>query len=144
MGNRAGYTLPEICLALGLAGIILGLAVPRFRHGLDVLAVRGARDALIGASARARSLGITRGAGALRIGEDAMLRIESRGTVVEAFDLGRLYGVQLDIEHSQREEATLHYDLIGVGRLANLTVRLTRSEVQGRITFSAYGRPREW
>ena len=144
MRARPAFTLPELILVLVLIGIVLGIAVPRFLHTLDVLSVRAARDALLSAAARTRSLAVARGGADLVVDESARLDVVSVGTVVEQIDLGARYRVLLDIQSSARTRVSLRYDALGVGRLAGLTVRLARGQAESGVTFSAYGRPRLW
>ena len=144
MRARPAYTIPELLFVVLLIGIALSIAVPRYLHALDVLSVRAARDVVLAAAARTRALAIARGGADLMVDESATLDVVTRGVLVDRIDLAQRHGVQLDIEHSARRRVGLHYDALGVGRLAGLTILLTRGDADAGISFSAYGRPRTW
>jgi type II secretory pathway pseudopilin PulG len=142
----SGYTTPELIVTLSLVGILLSLSVPSIARSVDVLSVHAAREAVVSAAAQARVLAISRGGAFLRISEAGVVEVVGRDTVQLArhWDLADRYGVALEIENSPRTDALLEYDALGVGRMANLTLRVRRRGAQGAITFSAYGRPRTW
>jgi prepilin-type N-terminal cleavage/methylation domain-containing protein len=141
-----GFTMLELLLVFTLLSVLLGLAAPSFLYALDVFSVRAARDTLLGAATRTRSLALARGRAYLHIQEEGVVSVFSPDTMTEfrRFDLQGRYDVSIDIENSARTAAFLEYDALGVGRLANLTVRLRRGRASGAVTFSAYGRPRVW
>ena len=145
--NRPAVTLLELLSALALFAVLAAFAFPRLQHAADVFSVRAARDAVLGAAARARALAIARGEAQLLVDEpSATVAITTqRGTQAHSsFDLQQRYGVQLDIANSTRTSALVEYDVLGLGRFAALTVRLQRRSAVAGVTFSAYGRPRVW
>jgi len=145
--NRPAVTLLELLSVLALLGVFLSFAFPRFQHAADVFSVRAARDAVLGAAARARALAIARGEAQLLVDEPtATVAITTQGGAQRhsSFDLAQRYGVTVDIANSTRTSALVEYDVIGLGRFAALTVRLQRRSAVAGVTFSAYGRPRGW
>ncbi|MEX1183643.1 MAG: GspH/FimT family pseudopilin [Gemmatimonadota bacterium] len=143
MRNHPGYTLIELTLVLLLATLLLTAAAPSMIRGRRVVAVRAARGELISAIAAARSAAIlTGGATAVIDGPAAAVWIESADGVRigDARSLGATHGVHLELDRGTR--ASLRFDALGIGRLANAAVRIRRGDVTARITVSAYGRVR--
>ncbi len=141
-----GTTLLELVCALGVIGILLGLTMPPLRSARDVFAVRAARDAIVGASARARAHAVHHGGADLRIDINARsLRIVTRdGVIDEATPITRSLDVRIQLDGTQATSATVPYDALAIGRLASRTISLRRGNVTGGVTFSSYGRPRIW
>ena|SRR5687768_10220892 len=145
MYRRPAYSLLELVFTLTITGIALGVAVPSGLHGIDVLSVRAARSVIVSMSSRARALGIARGNGELVLDEaGSVVEIRSNGAVFQRYDLLDRHRVALTLENSTRSRASLEYNAIGLGRLAGITVRVTRRSATGGVTFSTYGRPRLW
>ncbi|HEX6693563.1 MAG TPA: hypothetical protein VF035_02550 [Longimicrobiales bacterium] len=146
MKNQRGNSLLELALYIALLTIIVTLAAPPFAWARDVLAVRAARDAVVAASARARSHAVSHGGASLRIDTSAgTLRITTQDQAVsDLVDLASASGVRIRLENTQATVATLPYDALGIGRLANRTITISRGRVTGGVTFSAYGRARPW
>jgi Tfp pilus assembly protein FimT len=141
-----GHTLLELLVGLTILGAILIIALPRAAHALDVFAVRAARETLISASARTRSIALQRSGAQLRIDQPTgtLTLVARDSTTVDSWDLHELYRVDIAIENSTRTVGVIAYDQLGIGRLANLTLRVSRGRATGGVTFSAYGRPRAW
>ncbi len=144
--RQPAHTTPELLLTCTLLAVLAAFAVPSLVRARDALSVRAARDAIVTAATRTRSLAMARGGAFLRVNEDGVIAVLARDTarVHSQWDLGQRYGIRIEIEHSSRTSALLEYDALGVGRLANLTVRVQRGQTAGTVTFSAYGRPRTW
>ena len=146
MNNRNGSSLLELALYIALLTILFSLAAPAFAHARDVLAVRAARDAIVAASARARSHAVLHGGATLRVDAAAgTLRITTQDLAVsELTDVGATLAVRIHLENTQATAASLPFDALGIGRIANRTITVARGRVTGGVTFSAYGRPRTW
>jgi type II secretory pathway pseudopilin PulG len=147
MQPRSGTTLLELAVALTLMGILTLLGTTSFASARNVLAVRSARDAIVSASARARAYAVGHGGASLIIDVTAgTLRIRTRDQLIdEATPITRSLDVRLQIDGGRAATtATLPYDALGIGRLANKTISITRAGISGGVTFSAYGRPRVW
>jgi prepilin-type N-terminal cleavage/methylation domain-containing protein len=145
--NHSGVTLLELLTALTIIAILLSAALPSLHHAIDVSSVRAARDAVLGAAARARALAVARGEAQVLVDEAGSLiaiTTQNGSQRVVTFDLNQRYGVSLDITNSARTSALIEYDVLGLGRFAGLTVRLQRRSAVGGVTFSAYGRARAW
>ena len=144
MRARNAFTLPELLIVLSIASIALALAMPSFLHAIDLLSVRAARETLLAAAFRTRTLALARGGAELVIDENGTATIHAAGARVDSMNLTQRYRVSIQLENSARSRSSVRYDLLGVGRLAGLTVRLQRRSAEAGISFSAYGRPRVW
>lgn len=141
-----GTTLVEAIFALTLLGVLAGLFVPTLRAALDRVASAGARDALLVAVARARAVAIARGGATLVVDvSTARFWIDAvDGTRVDPpVDLAAEYGVTLAVDGGG-ERLALRFDGLGLGQVANRTIRVRRGEAESRLTLSSYGRPRPW
>lgn len=143
MRNRPGYTLGELALVLLLATLVITAAAPSMARGRHTLAVRAARAELIAAIATARSAAILNG------GATVIIDAASGAVWIEVADGRRLgdvrplahhYDVTIELDRGPR--AALRYDALGIGRLANASVRIRRGEALAIVTVSAYGRVR--
>jgi prepilin-type N-terminal cleavage/methylation domain-containing protein len=76
---RPGFTLPEVALALVIAGLLLGIALPRLTALKQEVTVEQAAQSLVSAHRRARTLAITRGHPAILSVADRSLRITLTG-----------------------------------------------------------------
>ena len=142
-----GTSLIEIVLVLVLMSALLFLGSASYGTARDVMAVRAARDGIVAASARARALAVRHGGASLSVdGAAGSMRITTRdGVVSESVDLATDLDVRVGIDAAHgATSVSLQYDALGIGRLANRTIALSRGAASGGVTFSAYGRPREW
>ncbi len=64
-----------------------------------------------------------------------------RGDTLRATDLAARHGVRAD---AGRPSLRLRYDGLGIGRIANSTIRLQRGTAEAGLSISAYGRVRTW
>jgi prepilin-type N-terminal cleavage/methylation domain-containing protein len=78
---KSGFTLPEVALALVIAGLVLGIALPRFTALKQEVAIEQAAQSLVSAHRRARTLAITRGHPAVLSVAERSLRITLGGAV---------------------------------------------------------------
>jgi prepilin-type N-terminal cleavage/methylation domain-containing protein len=76
---RSGFTLPEVALALVVAGLLLAIALPRFTALKQEVAVEQAAQSLVAAHRRARTLAITQGHPAILSVAERSLRITFSG-----------------------------------------------------------------
>jgi prepilin-type N-terminal cleavage/methylation domain-containing protein len=145
--SRPGITLLELLCSLAIMGVLLGMVAAPIARAGDVFAVRAAREAVINSAARARALAIGHGGATLTLSTPGgIIAIASRdGTVADTLiRLGPDLHVAMAFDDARLEQVELRFDGLGLGRLANRTVRLRRGRVTGGVTFSAYGRARPW
>jgi prepilin-type N-terminal cleavage/methylation domain-containing protein len=76
---KSGYTLPEVALALVIAGLLLGIALPRFTALKQEVAIEQTAQALVSAHRRARTLAVASGHPAILSVADRSLRITLSG-----------------------------------------------------------------
>jgi prepilin-type N-terminal cleavage/methylation domain-containing protein len=145
--SRSGTTLLELLCSLALLGVLLGLAALPVSYAGDVLGARAARDAILNAAAASRALAIQHGGADLSLtAADGTMAISTRDGVVQdtLAQLASAFRVEIDFGDARAEAVTLRFDALGIGRLANRTVRIRRGSVTAGVTFSAYGRARAW
>jgi type II secretion system protein H len=137
---RKAFTLPELMLALALAGILTGLAVPRLSGAMDRIEVEAAANRLIAAHQRARIMAITRGQVVLLSIDSARLTISSQGGTDSLWsDSGPASsGVELT---GPRRQFTFSPDGITLG-LSNATLQLSRGSTTRTLVISRLGRIR--
>lgn len=140
--RRSGYTFVEIVLVLGFLGVSLAAAIPPFQETRDRIAVRSARESVIGFFSRARYHAVLRG-GAEVLASEGLQSVTLRSAVgvVEIQDLSATYGVQLDILGTA-QEVRFRFDALGLGRVSSRTLVLRRGDAVSRVILSAYGRAR--
>ena len=138
----ARMSLTELLLALCIMAILLLLAAPAARNGMDIVNVRAARETAFALATRTRSVALARG-GAEIIFDGASRKaqvIASDGVIVETASFARY---DVDIADAPAP-IVLRYDTRGIGRMASRTVRFVRGEAEAGLTFSSYGRVRRW
>jgi type II secretory pathway pseudopilin PulG len=137
-------TLTETCLALTLIGILGSAAVPSARHGLAVVQVRAAREAVFGAAMRTRAVAIAQGGAELIVDttEKTALVVNAAGAVIHTTALTS-HRVEL-IADASSSRVIIRYDARGIGRMASRTLRFRRGDVEAGLTISSYGRVRRW
>jgi prepilin-type N-terminal cleavage/methylation domain-containing protein len=143
MRSHSGYTLLELTLVLTLAALLAGAGTPALLHARNVMSVRAARAETVSAFAAARATAILAGGAALHIDAPASaVWIETAAGRRAGSEraLGAQYGVVVQLERA--EHVVVRYDALGIGRLANTTVRIRRGRVAATLTVSAYGRVR--
>jgi type II secretory pathway pseudopilin PulG len=135
---RAGHTLLELTVVLLLAGLAGTAVLPAARRAADRAAVSGAREALAGLVARARTEAMTLGGASLRTrAADATAWVQAGDSVIGLRGLGDEFGVTLDVGAA---EAELDFDALGLGRRASRTLIVRRGQAEARLVVAAYGR----
>ena len=76
---KSGFTLPEVALALVIASLLLGIALPRFTALKQEVVIEQAAQALVAAHRRARTLAVASGHPAILSVADRSLRITLGG-----------------------------------------------------------------
>lgn len=147
MRNRSGYTLLELTVVLALLALAIGLAYPGARTAADAWAVRAARDAVASVLAGTRAAALSqRGAELLIVPETGvvLVRTGSRPRAARQLDVTRDWGVVVSSPGSSADTIAIRYDALGLGRIANRTLRFERGRSAAGITIAAYGRARRW
>ncbi len=138
-----GFTLVELLLALLILAGLLTVALPPVGRWRDQAAVRAARDELASALSWTRLAAASRD-GATLVLDPATGRFwtERAGERTPAVDLARRYRVRVEV--GTGAAVRFRYDGLGIGRLANRTVRIRRSDALAGLTVNSYGRVRRW
>ena len=146
MQNRAAVSLFDLIITLAVLSVIGVAAVPGWLRGRDAYAVRAARDATAGMVERARSLATARGSARLWV-DPAMAEVTLEVAGAPASDplgLGQTFGVQLTVDGRSAGRVALDFNAVGLGVVANRTLRFRRGREEAGLTLSIYGRARRW
>jgi Tfp pilus assembly protein FimT len=139
--HRPGHSLPELTIILILLGIMTGMAVPAGRATLDRIAVAGACHAVASALAVTRASARVHGGASLVIDARAgtLGIVGSDGAaLLTTIPVSARHGVSLEV--GAVDTVHIRYDALGIGRLANRTVRIRRGAAEAVLAISAYGR----
>ena len=135
-----GFTLLELLVVMTVTGIVLAIAVPRARAGLDRAVVRSAATDVRATLGLARTLALA-GHAVILVDVDSvrgMLRIRRGSAVLLRRGVGQAHGVEL---RATRE--SLSYDPYGLGRgAANLSVLIRKGVATETVFVSRLGRIR--
>ena len=147
MREPGGFTLLELVVVLALLALAIGVAYPGARAAADAWAVRAARDATASVLAGTRAAAqAQRGAELLVVVSEGRLlaRSGARPEPVPRLELVRDWGVTVVSPGSSGDTVVIRYDALGLGRIANRTLRFERGRAVAGLTVSAYGRVRRW
>jgi prepilin-type N-terminal cleavage/methylation domain-containing protein len=145
--RTSGHTLPELLIVLAVLAIAASITAPRVRGGLDVYAVRAARDATAAVLGQARALALARGSAVVVLdGAVGQVFLEApAGRAIGApVDVSALFHVDVESDGAPASTVTLRFDALGIGRFSNHTLRFHRGGAEAHLTLSSYGRPRRW
>lgn len=136
-------SLTELLLVLCIMSIMLMLAAPAARDGMDSVRVRAARETAFGLAARARSVALARGGADIvfDLTDETAAIVASDGVVVTTASFSEY---DVDVASDNAARIVLSYDARGIGRMASRTVHFARGNAEAGLTFSSYGRVRRW
>lgn len=137
---RAGFTLPELVIALAVLGVAAGLALRGMAHVADGAAVRAGAAEVRSAFALARALAVRRGErAAVRFDTTtATVVVHQRNDTVLRRPLALLYRVRLSVT---RDSAAYAATGVGYGG-SNLRALVRRGAVAETVVVSRLGRVR--
>ena len=140
-GHTLGFTLVELLFVVLLAGVTTASFAPFARRQRDRSLVVGAREAVVGVFAQARTAAMESGGARVRVVADPA-RAEAIGHagVLRSVAIAEEFGVAVSLDGSAYAELT--YDGLGIGRLSSETITLTRGSETTQLIVSAYGRVR--
>jgi type II secretory pathway pseudopilin PulG len=140
-GHIRGFTVLELVLVLLLLGITTASAAPAARRQRDRALVVGAREAVVGLLAEARTAAMESGAASVRIvAVPARVEVVSHARILRIAAIAEDYGVSLSIGGPSQVELT--YDALGLGRVASQTIAFARGGETAELIVSGYGRVR--
>jgi type II secretory pathway pseudopilin PulG len=147
IARRPGTSLLELLLLLSLLAILGGMSVSVTARARDRISAHAARDAVASAISRAKTLARLHGSSRVQLDiVTGTLRIEAPAGTADgrAIPLSAEFGVQISVDGASSAPVALEFDALGLGRLANRTLRFRRNDAEARLTLSSYGRPRRW
>jgi prepilin-type N-terminal cleavage/methylation domain-containing protein len=140
--TRTGVTLPELLIALILIAVLLSLALPSLRNGLDGLAVRAARETAFALFSRARVIALETGGAQVELDatHDVITLRAASGAVQHEQHFS---GADLILEGNDAS-VVLRYDAHGLGRMMSRTLSFRVRSAAAGLTVSSFGRVRRW
>jgi len=143
--NRNGSSLTDLIVTLALLAIVLAIGAPRLQGARDAYATRAARDAAAAVVERARVLAAARGTARLIVEPAAgTLALESPvGAPARAtLAIHDAFGVALSVDGHTVTRVTLDFNALGLGVVANRTLRFRRGGAESVLILSMHGRGR--
>jgi prepilin-type N-terminal cleavage/methylation domain-containing protein len=135
-----GFTLPEVLIVLTMLGVVMMIAIPNAKAGLDRVSVRAASSDIRATLNYARMLAM---AGGLAVAVDVdstagTLRVRRGDERIFTRAVGPAHGVRL-----AKTRDSLTYDPRGFGRgAANLSILVRRGATVETVFVSRLGRVR--
>jgi Tfp pilus assembly protein FimT len=137
---RSGHSLPEVALALVVAGLVLGIALPGFTAVKQEVAVEQAALSLVAAHRRARALAVARGHPAVLTVAERSLRITLGGAPLPHWTAPGPLEEGVAVTGVPRD---LTFSPLGItAGLSNATFRLTLGAASRAVVVSRLGRVR--
>jgi prepilin-type N-terminal cleavage/methylation domain-containing protein len=135
-----GFTVLELIVVLSLVGVVSAAGWGAARRWVDRFAVVGAREAVVGFVTRARLRAVQSGGASVVLYEaPSRMVLVAGGIRTDSLDTQATFGVRLELSGSG-SSATVAFDALGIGRLANRRVTLTRGRETAAVVISSYGR----
>ncbi len=136
----SGFTLLELAVVFSLMAVGIAVLLPTARRQQDRLAVSGAAEEVVGLLHRTRAEAVARGGAVLSlVSASASIAIVCNEDTLTRTELMERYGVDMDLSRD-RGEAALAFGPLGLGQVANQTIRLRRGEAETRLIVSSLGR----
>ncbi|MBA3521139.1 MAG: prepilin-type N-terminal cleavage/methylation domain-containing protein [Gemmatimonadales bacterium] len=137
---RPGFTLPEMLLVLVVAGLIMGIALPRFGAMRDSVLVQGSAQSIASAHTRARLAAILQSQVVqLSVGPDSLV-IRLRGAPSGLWGTTGPAAAGVALAEPRR---TLTFSPVGMTMgVSNASFHLTRGNATRTVVVSRLGRVR--
>lgn len=143
-GTQLGFTLLEILTLITLLALVFSLVLRPLSSLADGMAVRGAREAAVGAFHRVRVEAMAAGGARIRlVSSSAQVSLLSRGVVRASLNLRDEFGVEMALSGG-REEVELRFDALGIGRVASQSIRFSKGKARSGLVVSTLGRITRW
>jgi prepilin-type N-terminal cleavage/methylation domain-containing protein len=137
---KSGFTLPEVALALVIAGLLLGIALPRLTALKQEVAIEQAAQDLVSAHRRARTLAVASGHPAILSVADRSLRITLSGAAQPHWRAPGPLAQGIAITGTPRD---FTFSPLGITTgLSNATFNLTLGSATRSVVVSRLGRIR--
>ena len=137
--KKSGFTLLELTFTVMLAAVALGLAAPIGSRALDGLAAGSARDTAMGFVHHTRIHARLHGGARLLILPDSVIEVWA-GDSLRARWVG--HDSHVTVDPGRPDSVSLEWDALGVGRVANRTIRFRRGGAEAGLVISSTGRVR--
>jgi prepilin-type N-terminal cleavage/methylation domain-containing protein len=138
--SLVGFTLPEMLIVLTIVGLVMAIAIPNAKAGLDRLSARAAASDVRATLNYARMLAMAGGI-AVAVDIDSVagtLRVRRGNERILMRGVGQAHGVRVG-----KTRDSLAYDPRGLGRgAANLSILLRRGVSVETVFVSRLGRVR--
>jgi type II secretory pathway pseudopilin PulG len=138
--SRAGSSLTEVALALGLIGVLVAGAAPGLGAIRDRSAVVSARESALALVHRVRAVAIERGGADLLVdlGEHRLHALGPAGDTLSTLDLAGL-GVRIETSGTA-DRIRLRWNALGWGVVTSRTLAFGRGGQEARLIVSSRGR----
>lgn len=137
---KFGFTLPEVALALVIAGLLLGIALPRLSALKQEVAVEQAAQALVSAHRRARAIAVASGHPAIFSVAERSLLITLDGAAQPQWRASGPLEQGVSITGTPRD---LTFSPLGITTgLSNATFNLSLGAATRTVVISRLGRIR--
>ena len=137
---KSGYTLPDVALALVIAGLLLGIALPGLTALKQEVTIEQAAQSLVSAHRRARTLAVTSGHPAILSVAERNLRITLSGAAQPHWQAPGPLEQGIAITGTPRD---LTFSPLGITTgLSNATFNLTLGSATRSVVVSRLGRIR--
>ena len=137
-----GYTLIELLFVVVVTGVTAASLAPVARKQRDRALVVGAREAVVGLLAEARTAAMESGGASVRITTlPAKAAALTGALTLRTASLDSDFGVAITLSGSAAE-VEITYDALGIGRLASQTITFRRGAESAELVVSGYGRVR--
>lgn len=137
-----GHTLVELTAVLALMVLAASAMAPAARRYRDRSAVVGAREAVAGLIAEARLVAMSSGGASVHLASEPWRAwSEASDSVLRVVALETELGVVVELSRG-RTRTELHYDALGLGRVASESLGFRRGGAEAGLIVSSYGRVR--
>jgi prepilin-type N-terminal cleavage/methylation domain-containing protein len=137
---KSGFTLPELALALVIAGLLLGIALPRLTALKQGVTIEQAAQSLVSAHRRARTLAVSSGHPAILSVAERNLRITLSGAPQPQWVGPGLAEQGIAVTGAPRD---LTFSPLGITTgLSNATFTLSLGAAERSVVISRLGRIR--
>jgi Tfp pilus assembly protein FimT len=144
---RPGATLPDLIITLAVLAILTAMAAPRLMRARDAYAARAARDAAAALIEQTRVQAAARGTARLVVDPQRgtlVVQSPAGGAAAAELSAGDAFGITVTVDGHSTGVVALDFNALGLGVVANRTLRFHRGAEEARLSLSTYGRVRRW
>ena len=137
---RQGFSLVELMLVVAVAGLLLGIALPRLSEAVDRIEVESQANHIVAAHQRARIMAVNRGQVLVLTVDSASLVIRLRGQASPLWAEDGPAAAGVGLEGPARQ---FTFSPVGLTLgFSNATLRLSRGSASRTLVISRLGRVR--